>query len=100
MIKHIVFWRLKELAVGNKKEANTLLMKTKLESLQGKIKGLVSIQVGINKNESADACDICLISEHQSWEDLNFYQEHPAHKEVAAFIGEIRESRSVIDFEF
>ena len=100
MVKHIVFWKLKEVAAGNNKDHNALKIKEKLESLQGKIKGLLSIQVGINKNESSDASDICLISEHQTWDDLKFYQDHPLHKEVAQFIGEIRESRSVIDFEF
>ena len=100
MIKHIVFWRLKDFAVGSNKNTNALKMIEKLEPMQGKINGLVSLQVGLNKNESADAYDVCLITEHHSWDDLTFYQNHPLHKEVATFIGDISQSRSLVDFEF
>ena len=100
MIKHIVFWTLKDHIEGIDKQEASIMMKAKLESLSGKIDGLVSLQVGINKNNSPEAFDICLITEHSSWDALRFYQEHPLHKEVGAYIGEIRKSRAVADFEF
>ena len=40
VIKHIVVWRLKESAHGNNKRANALLIKQRLEALNGKIPGL------------------------------------------------------------
>ena len=85
---------------GLGKKATQLKMKEKLESLKGKIEGMVSLQVGINQNENPDAFDVCLITEHHTWKDLQHYQDHPLHKEVASFIGTVRKSRAVADFEF
>ena len=99
MIKHVVMWTVNASANQKKKEV-LIQMKTKLDSLVGKIDGLISLQVGLNKNESPEAYDICLITEHGSWQDLQNYQDHPLHKEAGAFIGQIRKSRTVVDFEF
>lgn len=100
MIKHIVLWTVKGKEEGIDKQEAISTMKTKLESLVGKIDGLISLQVGINKNTSPEAYDICLITEHSSWKTLEFYQEHALHQEVAAYIGKIRKTRAVTDFEF
>ncbi len=99
MIKHIVLWTINP-AEGLDKKSTQLKIKEKLESLKGKIEGLVSLQVGVNQNESPEAYDICLITEHPTWKDLQHYQDHPLHKEVGAFFGQVRKSRAVTDFEF
>lgn len=99
MIKHIVLWTLKGKADGIDKQEAITKMKTKLQSLTGKIDGLLSLQVGLNKNTSQDAYDICLVTEHSSWEALQQYQDHPLHKEVAAYVGEVRKNRAVADYE-
>lgn len=98
MIKHIVMW-----TINNEKfevKSTALQMKEKLESMRGKIEGLDSLDVGINENKSAEAYDVCLVTEHPTWEALNHYQEHPLHKEVAGFIGQVRKTRAVVDFVF
>ncbi|HEY4787448.1 MAG TPA: Dabb family protein [Bacteroidales bacterium] len=99
MIKHIVMWTINP-AEGLDKNATLLKMKERLESLRGKIEGMVSLQTGINQNSSPDASEFCLITEHKSWDDLQHYQDHPLHKEVAGFIGSVRKTRTVADFEF
>jgi hypothetical protein len=99
MIKHIVLWTVKDKDEGIDKKEALVTMKTKLESLSGKIDGLVSLQVGLNENTSPEAYDICLITEHSSWKTLQFYQEHALHQEVAAYIGKVRKTRAVSDFE-
>ena len=48
MIKHIVFWRLKDSAHGNDKATNARLIKSKIEALRGQIPGLPHIELGIN----------------------------------------------------
>src|SRR5659263_772811 len=48
MIKHIVFWKLKDEALGNDKATNALLIKEKLEALNGQIEGLLKLEVGID----------------------------------------------------
>ena len=43
MVKHIVFWKLKDHANGMNKQENALSIKEKLEALNGTIEGLVYI---------------------------------------------------------
>lgn len=99
MIKHIVMWKLKERALGNKKEKNALLIKEKLEALNGKIPGLLKLEVGIDFSQTPDSSDIVLYSEFESREALNNYQSHPEHKAIIPFVSEAREERRVVDYE-
>ncbi|MDR2938413.1 MAG: Dabb family protein, partial [Prevotellaceae bacterium] len=48
MVKHIVTWKLKEAAAGSDKASNAQLAKEKLEALNGKIPGLLKLEVGID----------------------------------------------------
>lgn len=96
MIRHIVFWNLKE---ENKAET-ALKIKTDLEALKGKIPGLLHIEVGINSPKSPqDNWDVVLNSDFENIDALNAYQVHPLHKEAAAFIGTVRTARACVDYE-
>jgi hypothetical protein len=99
MIKHVVMFTINPEA-GLDKKATQSKMIEKLESLKGKIEGMVSLQAGINQNGSPDAYDVCLITEHLSWKDLQNYQDHPLHMAVSGYIGSIKKTRAVADFEF
>ena len=99
MIKHIVMWTLREYAEGKHKKENLYLMKTQLESLKDKIAGIQKLEVGINCNRSSDACDIVLYTEFKTIEDLDIYQDHPAHVNARDFIRKVRLERKVVDFE-
>jgi hypothetical protein len=55
MIKHIVMWKLHETANGNTKSVNAQLIKEKIESLRGKIPGLLKVEVGLNYKSSDHA---------------------------------------------
>ena len=99
MVKHIVLWKLKEEANGQGKEANAAAIKQKLESLKGKIEGLIEIEVGIDFLHSPESADIVLYSTFENKAALDFYQQHPLHKEIMPFIGESRSERRVADYE-
>lgn len=99
MIKHIVMWKLKEHAENNDRETNAKLMKEKLEALKNDIKEIQKIEVGININSSDAAYDVVLYSEFNSMDDLKAYIVHPKHEDAAAFVGNVRESRVVVDYE-
>jgi len=98
MIKHIVVWKLKDEANGNKKEANAMLIKKGLENLKGKIEGLLNIEVGIDFL-GGNNFDVVLYSEFTSKEALNFYQNHPLHQAVLPFIREAVTDRKAVDYE-
>ncbi len=99
MIKHIVFWKLKDEAHGNDKETNALLIKEKLEALNGKIEGLISVEVGINFLDSEANYDVALYSEVASKEALDVYQNHPLHQAILPFVREAVNSRVAVDYD-
>ena len=99
MIKHIVMWRLKDVAAGATKEENALKLKESLESLVDLVPSLIAAEVGINFNPSDAAFDVVLYSEFEDREGLKAYQNHPEHVKIVDFVGEIRSDRAVVDYE-
>jgi hypothetical protein len=98
MVKHIVMWKLKEEAHGNDKVRNAGLIKEKLEALNGKIDGLLKLEVGIDFLGGGNF-DVVLYSELSKKEDLDTYQNHPLHQAVLPFIREAVSDRKAVDFE-
>ncbi|MEK6749604.1 MAG: Dabb family protein [Pseudomonadota bacterium] len=99
MIKHIVMWRLKESAHGNDKGANARLIKEKLEALNGRIPGLLKMEVGIDFSVAEDGSDVVLYSEFVSRAALDAYQAHPEHQAIVPFVAQVRSERRVVDYE-
>lgn len=98
MIKHIVMWKLKEEAHGNDKTTNAKLIKEKLEALNGKIDGLLKLEVGIDFLRNGNY-DVVLYSELARKEDLDSYQNHPLHQAELPFIREAVISRVAVDYQ-
>jgi hypothetical protein len=97
MIKHIVFWKFKEVDAKTKQSyANEV--KQRLEALSGRIPELLAIEVGINYNATSNAADIALYTEFATEADLQAYQEHPEHMVLVPFIGSITDERRVVDY--
>lgn len=99
MIKHIVFWRLNEHAYGNDKQTNAQILKEKLLAMQGKVDGLLKIEVGFDFSEEKDSSDVVLYSEFATKEALYQYQIHPDHEEIKKWLSEVRYERRVVDYE-
>lgn len=99
MTKHLVFWKLKELAENNTKAINAQLVKEKLEALNGQIEGMLKLEVGIDFTDNSSNFDIALYSEFKSREALNGYQEHPKHKAVQSFVRSVVTERACVDYD-
>ena len=99
MIKHIVFWRLNESAYGNDKQTNAKILKQKLLAMQGKVDGLIKVEVGFDFSNEKDSCDVALYSEFENKEALHQYQIHPDHEDIKKWLGEVRYERRVVDYE-
>lgn len=97
MIKHIVMWRLDEQA-GDKAD-NALKLKRLLEGLNGRIPGLLRLEVGIDFSLEGESSDVVLYAEFESRQALDAYQQHPAHAEVVPFVKSVRAERRVVDYE-
>ncbi len=46
------------------------------------------------------AYDLVFITTHSDEDALTQYISHPAHREVAGFIGKVVAERNVVDFEY
>jgi stress responsive alpha/beta barrel protein len=99
MIKHIVFWRLKNRENEQTREETARAIKQKIEGMRGKIPGLLRIEGGVDFTRTADSCDIALYAELESREALAGYHVHPVHEEFKSFIGPRPSERYLIDYE-
>lgn len=99
MVRHIVMWKFREDIPGvTPKEASEDL-KSRLESLKGRIPGLVNIEVGVNAKASKGSYDAVLVSDFESWEALDSYRVNPLHVPISQHCESIRESRTCVDYE-
>ena len=105
MIRHIIFWKLKTEAEGATAKENGQKMVDAFHALEGKIPGLVSIESGLNfgKAELGNGdveYDIALDTTFRTKEALDFYQGHPEHQAIVAFVKKVVTERRAVDFEF
>lgn len=100
MLKHVVMWRFKENAGGKSRKEHALFMKERLERLVGIVPEIRSLEVGVNEYPGEMNYDAVLISVFDNADDLKSYKEHPEHKKISAYCKEVRESRTVVDYEF
>lgn len=101
MIKHIVLWKLKDTAEGRSKLENAVELKRQLENLNGKVPGLIFLEVGINllESHSGDESDVILYSEFEDRASLEAYHVHPEHQKIVPFAKAVRAERRVLDYE-
>ena len=92
MVRHIVMFKFKEEADGRSKAENV--------ALPGKIDWILSSTTAVGAAAQAeDNCDLLLVSDFATFDDLHRYIVHPDHKAVGAFMRPVRLSRSCIDIE-
>lgn len=97
MLRRVVLWRLRATEPEQKAlDAGTI--KRALESMRGKIPGMINIQVGINTAQMADASDVAMIVDFEDEQALAVYEKHPVHEQVKPIVGPLREERRVVEF--
>jgi len=97
MVKHIVVFKLKGTDEERRRVASEF--KAALEALPAEIEVLKSIEVGLNENPS-ETWDVVLTAVVETMEDVAVYAKHPAHVAAAALLGDYKESRACVDYEF
>lgn len=99
MVKHIILWKLKESLSMDEKISVKRDIKENLESLAGKIPGLMEITVQIDPLASSNA-DLMLDCALESEEALAGYQTHSEHVRVAdTYVRPYTEVRICMDYE-
>ena len=94
MIKHIVFFKLKDPSSDNIDRTVEVL-----RNMQGKIPQLRSLEAGRDVVRSERSYDLALVVEVDHLEDLQAYQIHPVHQEVIRYINEVKDHTLSVDFE-
>ena len=97
-VRHVVVWNLKGDSDEEKRQRFESL-KPKLDALVGIVPGLLSLSVNYSTGPNPKNWDMCLISDHESWEALDTYANHRDHLTVAAFVSENVTSRAGADFD-
>ena len=94
MITHIVFFKLKDRKPPSVEKARDVLL-----GLKGRIPQLRHLEVGTDVLHSERSYDIALVTKFDSLEDLETYQKHPVHVEVAKYMNSVRESAVAVDYD-
>ena len=98
MVKHVILWQLKDELDSQKKVLVRKGIKEGLESLAGKIPGLISIKVNVNLLASSNA-DVMLDSSFTDEAALKGYSVHPEHVKVAdEKVRPFTKSRTCLDY--
>lgn len=97
MVKHIILWKLKQ-NLSNPIQTK-LEIKESLESLVGKIPGLIDAKV-ITNNLDTSTVDCMLISTLESKKVLENYAIHPLHVDIVNnIVKPVVDTRIAFDYE-
>lgn len=99
MVTHIVSWNFKEEVKTEDKERLKADMKKNLEGLVGQVPGLVSATFYTHPLDGSNR-EFCLITKHNTAEDIALYSKHPAHVNVAnTFVRPYTADRACVNVE-
>ena len=96
-VRHVVMWRLRG-ETPQERAAARLKVKDAFEGLRGRIEGLQAIEVGVDVSNVDYACDVVLVSEFATAEQLERYATHPEHLRVRKELGDLRIERRQVDY--
>lgn len=100
MVKHIILWKLREDLTEAQKVSVKADIKKYLESLVGKVPGLLDVKVNVDGRLDSSTADVMLDSTLESPEALRGYAKHPEHVAVAdTYVRPYTALRSCFDFE-
>jgi hypothetical protein len=94
MITHVVLFKFKDVSQRSVEKARDVLM-----GMKGKIPLLRHLEVGMDVLHSERSYDIALITRFDSMDDLQTYQVHPIHRDVAKYINSVKEASITVDYE-
>ena len=97
-VRHVVVWSLKGDS-DEEKQQRFESLKPQLEALVDSVPGLLSLSVNYSTGPNPKNWDMCLISDHESWDALETYANHPDHLAVAGQVAENVTARAGADFE-
>lgn len=99
MVRHVILWTLKKEYSSQQREELKKSIKEGIETLNGKIPGLLGITVYTNPFETSNM-ELMLDASFESKVALDAYDVHPIHVAVAnTFFFPFMDKFSIMDFE-
>lgn len=98
-LRHLVIWKLKTELSAEEKKSAAAEIKKRLEALNGRIPGLISLTVQTLLTDTSSG-DLLLDSCFTGKAELDAYQQNPEHLDAAAYVRSVTESRSCADYRF
>ena len=95
MVKHIVFFKLRDNSLSHCQE-----VQTKLLGMKKNIEVLEHIEVGINFADEERAYDLALLTDFKDEESLAIYAKHPFHQDIIVYMKQIAISSKVVDYKY
>jgi hypothetical protein len=80
------------------KARNIEKLRASFNSLQGRIPGMLKLEIGVDTSRVDYACDVVLYSEFESQAALDGYASHSEHLRVKQELGDIRVARHQVDY--
>jgi hypothetical protein len=99
MIRHVVMWVFLEESGGRTREDNVLRAFELLRALPEAIPVIRRFDVVTDQLGGEKQAHLLLDADFDSWDDLETYQQHPAHLEVVAFFRAVETTRWAVDHE-
>ena len=100
MIKHIVFWKMKDFANGNDAQTNMALAVEKLDAVAAQFPKLRKITHHASLFRGRHYWDYVEEMEFDDLDTLREWAAFPPHAALHDFVEEIREARAAVDYEF
>ena len=98
MVRYSVMWKFKP-PDGRTPKETAEDVKERYESLKGLIPGLIDIEVGVNRNDSATTYDAIMIADFESWKALADYKADTMRENVREYADRLAESRVRVEYE-
>lgn len=101
MIRRIVVFKMKEEALGASAWENAEKLAGMFNNLKNHLDFLVDIKAGVCAKDTYEICgyNMGLTVTYACKEDIEKYTVHPEHQKVKNFVGEIIETRTMVDYE-
>jgi len=100
MIRHIIMFKFTDTKNDTEKSEKAEKMKSVFSPLRNIINVVESYEIAINSKKTDFSYDLAIISEYNTWEDLETYINHPEHQKAISLCKDIKKEKAVLDYEF
>lgn len=99
MFRHVLLWSVKDGVEGRSKAEAVAYLCDRVRSVKDQIPQIRALEVGPNRAQVGYACDMAVIIDFDSWDDLVAFTQHPAHHALAESVAPYQAAHYVVDYE-